>query len=68
MRGERQIVVTHERTVTFVIAAWIGVPLGYAGRADFPVRPGSITRLRKDPHSHSRQPCRLDDTVHLDPV
>lgn len=66
--AQHQIVVTHSGTVTFLIAAWIGVPLVSAGRADFPVRAGSITWLRRDPDSHTHQVCRLDDLNHLDPA
>jgi probable phosphoglycerate mutase len=60
-----QVVVTHGGTVTFLLAAWIGMPIDAAGRVGFPVSPGSITVLHEDDHVHSRRIVRLNDTSHL---
>ncbi|GAQ53480.1 histidine phosphatase family protein [Streptomyces acidiscabies] len=50
-----QIVVTHGGSLTFVVAAWIGMPAEAAGHVSFPVPAGSITTLVEDDHFHNRQ-------------
>ncbi|MEU3626137.1 histidine phosphatase family protein [Amycolatopsis coloradensis] len=52
---EHQIVVTHGGALTFVIAAWIRMPLESAGYVDFRASPGSVTLLREDDYFHNRQ-------------
>lgn len=52
---EHQIVVTHGGALTFVIAAWIRMPLESAGYVDFRASPGSVTVLREDDYFHNRQ-------------
>lgn len=52
---EHQIVVTHGGALTFVIAAWIRMPLESAGYVDFRGSPGSVTVLREDDYFHNRQ-------------
>ncbi|AGM02755.1 histidine phosphatase family protein [Amycolatopsis keratiniphila] len=54
-----QIVVTHGGALTFVIAAWIRMPLEAAGYADFRGSPGSVTVLREDDYFHNRQVVTL---------
>ena len=60
--AEQQVVVTHGMAATFVIAAWIGMPLESAGLLAFRVTSGSITELRQDDFFHNRQLVRLGDT------
>ena len=62
---ENQIVVTHGGTATFLIAAWIGMPVDAAGFVSFPVSSGSITSLREDDYFHNRGVVHLNDTAHL---
>ncbi|MFE1595539.1 histidine phosphatase family protein [Nocardia sp. NPDC058705] len=60
-----QVVVTHGGSLTFVIAAWIGMPIESAGYAAFRATPGGITELREDDFFHNRQVFHLDGTRHL---
>jgi probable phosphoglycerate mutase len=64
---ERQIIVTHGFALTFVIAAWIKMPLDAAGYLSFPARSGSITHLRQDDFWKSRSVVSLADISHLAP-
>lgn len=66
-RCEHQVVVTHGGAFTFVVAAWIKMPLESAGYVDFRASPGSITVLREDDFFHNRQVVSLADTGHLVP-
>ncbi|PPB48684.1 histidine phosphatase family protein [Arthrobacter pityocampae] len=59
------VVVTHGGTATYLIAAWIGLPLEHAGYVKFTVAPGSITYLREDDFFHDRQVVALNQTSHL---
>jgi len=59
------VVVTHGGVVTYLIAAWIGMPLDAVGYAKFAVSPGSITVLREDDLFHDRQVQALNDIRHL---
>ena len=63
--ADHQVVVTHGFAATFVVAAWIGMPLEAAGHVAFPVPPGSITTLREDGSFHNRAVLRVGDTDHL---
>ncbi|MEU8462040.1 histidine phosphatase family protein [Streptomyces sp. NPDC059982] len=63
---EHQIVVTHGYALTFVVAAWIGMPAESLGYVNFRAPSGSITTLREDDFFHNRQVVRLGDTSHLD--
>ncbi|CAM5242513.1 putative phosphoglycerate mutase [Streptomyces spiroverticillatus] len=60
-----QIVVTHGGSITFVIAAWIKVPLASADHVSFRAPSGSITTLHEDDFFHNRQLTTLGDTAHL---
>lgn len=64
-RGEHQIIVTHGFTATFVLAAWIRMPIEAAGYVNFRVSPGSITELRQDDYFYNRQIVVLNDLTHL---
>lgn len=63
---EHQIIVTHGTAMTFVVAAWIKMPLESLGSVSFRAPSGSITTLKEDDHWHNRQVARLGDTRHLD--
>jgi len=65
-RAQDMIVVTHGGTATYLIAAWIGLPLEEAGYVKFKVSAGSITHLREDDFFHDRQVMTLNDVSHLD--
>lgn len=65
---ERQIVVTHGGSLTFVVASWIGMPVESAGYASFRAPSGSVTTLREDDFFHNRQVVGLGDTRHLGSV
>lgn len=60
-----QVVVTHGGSLSYVVAAWLGVPLAATGRLAFRSRPGGITLLHEDDHVHDRQVVTLDDVSHL---
>ncbi|WP_394940208.1 histidine phosphatase family protein [Psychromicrobium sp. YIM B11713] len=62
---ETQIVVTHGGAISFVLTAWIGMPLESLGYANFKVAPGSITLLREDDYFHNHQIVSLGETGHL---
>jgi probable phosphoglycerate mutase len=61
-----QIVVTHGFALTFVVAAWIGMPLGAASFIAVTATSGGITHLHEDAEFHNRAIVRLNDTSHLD--
>lgn len=67
LAGGRQhsVVVTHGGTATYVIAAWIGLPIGAAGYVKFKVSAGGITHLREDDLFHDREVVALNDISHL---
>ncbi|GIJ30008.1 putative phosphoglycerate mutase [Micromonospora qiuiae] len=62
---EHQIVVTHGGTATFLLAAWIGMPIDAAGLVGIRFSPGGITHLREDDYFHNRWIAQLNDTHHL---
>ncbi|MFI2234631.1 histidine phosphatase family protein [Nocardia testacea] len=64
-RCANQVIVTHGGTLTFVLAAWIGMPLEAAGYLAFHAPSGSITELREDDFFHNRRVESLGDTRHL---
>jgi probable phosphoglycerate mutase len=61
----RQVVVTHGMAMTFVICAWIKMPLEAAGHASFRASSGGITVLEEDDFWHNRRVVSLNDTSHL---
>jgi probable phosphoglycerate mutase len=65
MEAESAIVVTHGGTSTYLIAAWIGLPLEAAGHVKFRTSPGGITHLREDDFFHDRQVVALNAVDHL---
>ncbi|MCS0635804.1 histidine phosphatase family protein [Streptomyces sp. LP05-1] len=60
-----QIIVTHGFALTFVVAAWIRMPVENLGYINLRAPSGSITHLREDDFFHNRQVVRLGDTSHL---
>jgi probable phosphoglycerate mutase len=63
--AEHHVVVTHGFAATFVLAAWIGMPLESVGYVAFGVSSGSITELRQDDFFHNRSIAKLNDVAHL---
>ncbi|MFF2266849.1 histidine phosphatase family protein [Cellulosimicrobium cellulans] len=63
---DHQVVVTHGFAATFVVAAWIGMPVEAAGSVTFPVASGSITTLREDGFFRNRAVVSVGDVAHLD--
>ena len=64
-RVEHQVVVTHGGTATFLLAAWIGMPIDAAGLVGFRFSSGGITLLCEDDYFHSRRVVQLNDLGHL---
>lgn len=62
---ETQIIVTHGFALTFVIAAWIKMPVDAVAYVSFPARSGSITHLKQDDYWRSRAVVSLADCSHL---
>lgn len=63
-----QIVVTHGFALTFVIAAFIGMPIEAVGKVHFACASGSITHLAEDAHRRNRSVVQLADISHLTAV
>ncbi|NEE03980.1 histidine phosphatase family protein [Phytoactinopolyspora halotolerans] len=61
----RQIVVSHGGTATFLLAAWVGMPIEAAGLVSFRFTSGGISLLRKDDYFHNHQVSELNDVSHL---
>lgn len=59
------IIVTHGFAQTFVIAAWIGLPIEDAGLVNFASTPGGITELVQDDHFRNRAVKSLANRDHL---
>ena len=64
--GSHQIIVTHGGALTFVVAAWIGMPLDAASYVAVRPTSGGITHLAEDDVSANRAIISLNDTAHLD--
>ncbi|QAZ44107.1 histidine phosphatase family protein [Mesorhizobium sp. Pch-S] len=62
---ETQIIVTHGFALTFVVAAWIRMPIEACGHVSFRASPGSITHLQQDGYWRNRAVVSLADTTHL---
>jgi len=60
-----QIIVTHSFALTFVVAAWIKMPLESVGYVNFRVGPGTITHLQEDEFWMSRVVASLGEKVAL---
>lgn len=53
-RAEHRIIVTHAGTASWVVAAWMRMPVGACAFAHFRVPTGSITVLEEDDRFHNR--------------
>ncbi|MGC5629506.1 histidine phosphatase family protein [Georgenia sp. Z1344] len=56
---EHQVIVTHGGALTYVIAAWIKMPLDAAGHVAFRATSGGLTHLREHPRFRSREVVTL---------
>jgi probable phosphoglycerate mutase len=63
-----QIVVTHGFALTFVVAAWVGMPLDSAGAIAVASTSGGITHLHEDGLFHNHSIVTANETSHLDRV
>lgn len=61
----QQVVVTHGMALTFVISAWIRMPITAAGHVAFRSTSGGITHLREDDFFHNRAVVALNQVEHL---
>jgi probable phosphoglycerate mutase len=61
-----QIIVTHGFALTFVVAAWVKMPLEAAGYIAVKSTSGGITQLLEDDVFHNRAIVSLNDTTHLE--
>jgi probable phosphoglycerate mutase len=62
---DHQIVVSHGSASSYLIAAWIGMPMMSTDRVFFPLTSGSITTLLRNDTHHSHQVVTLNETQHL---
>ncbi len=65
LKAEHTIIVTHGGTLTYLISAWIRLPLEHAGYAKFSTTPGGISHLKEDDFAHDRTVVALNDCTHL---
>lgn len=63
--AETQIVVSHGSATSYLILAWLGMPMAAIDRGFFPLKAGSITTLRRNDSHHSNQVIALNETDHL---
>jgi probable phosphoglycerate mutase len=61
--GEHKVIVTHGGAATFVVAAWIKMPIDSLGYVHFNIRSGSITTLKEDDYYHNRQVASLGEHI-----
>lgn len=65
--AEHLVVVTHGGAATYVVTAWIGMPLESVGSVRFTTPPGAITVLRQDADTGDRRVASLGEVAHLGP-
>ena len=58
-----QVIVTHGMAATFVLAAWIEMPLEAAGRVAFRFSAGGVTTLHEDDYFHNHSVVSLNEDV-----
>jgi len=63
--AEHQVAVTHGGSLSWVVGAWIGLPVEACAYASFRASAGSITVLEEDDRFHNRTLHTLNDTCHL---
>jgi 2,3-bisphosphoglycerate-dependent phosphoglycerate mutase len=61
-----QIIVTHGFVLTYVVAAWIKLPIDNAGYINVKSTSGGITHLLEDDVFANRCIVSLNETSHLD--
>jgi probable phosphoglycerate mutase len=61
-----QVIVSHGSASSYLIAAWIGMPMTSTDRVFFPLTSGSITTLRRNDTHFSHQVLTLNETHHLE--
>ncbi|WP_165690214.1 histidine phosphatase family protein, partial [Mycobacteroides abscessus] len=64
-RCRHQIIVTHGGALTFVVSAWIKMPVASTGYASFQAPAGSISVLSEDDYFHNRAVTELGSIDHL---
>ncbi|TDD48748.1 histidine phosphatase family protein [Kribbella antibiotica] len=62
---EHQVVVSHGSASSYLITAWLGMPMLSADRGFFPLTAGGITTLRRNDTHFSHQVLTLNETHHL---
>jgi broad specificity phosphatase PhoE len=60
-----KVVVTHGYALTFVIAAWIRMPIDAVGHVNFGAGPGGITLFEEDDVLRNRAVLYVNDRSHL---
>ena len=63
-----QVIVTHGFAMTFVVAAWVKMPLEAAGYINVRATSGGISHLQEDDFFRNRQIRFLNDARHLDGI
>ncbi|WP_405061112.1 histidine phosphatase family protein [Kribbella sp. NBC_01505] len=63
--AETQIVVSHGSASSYLITAWLGMPLASADRGYFTLTSGGITTFRRNDSHHSHQVLAVNETAHL---
>lgn len=63
-----QVIVTHGFTMTFVIAAWVRMPLEAASHINVRATSGGISRLVEDDFFRNRQIHTLNEVTHLEGI
>ena len=63
-----KIIVTHGYAMTFVVAAWIRMPIEAVGYINLRSTSGGITHLHEDDYLQNRGVRFLNDTTHLDGI
>lgn len=63
--SQYQIISTHGFALTFVVAAWLMLPIDSLGYMNLRAPSGSITRLEEDDFFHNRAVVSLASTAHL---
>jgi probable phosphoglycerate mutase len=61
-----QVIVTHGFALTFVVAAWIKLPIDAAGHIAVTSTSGGITHMMEDDVYHNRNIVSVNETSHLD--
>lgn len=62
-----QVIVTHGLAMTFVVAAWVGMPIETVGSINLRSSPGGITHLHEDDYFRNNAVWTLNATDHLPP-